>query len=472
MYNIYAIILSLLFFPLTAHAADYWVTVSLADKIGNTRIETAGRSKRGDIVNVLPVSVHPVLSDTMKSEFGIIRVSDLTRADILRYKQVWEGDGRVQDIQAFRRYKLNLTSVPVVLGENAGTISRTVIDPFITEKTQLDLSYYHFQTLLYAMTKPIRDLWNSQIERKAWAGENISTVGTGKTYSTFTDWAAAKVGDITAGNSEVAECYGAISDGLVFSGWTTDSDSKIIIRAASGEGQDGIAGGSGCILTGDDSDDPLRFGANHIEVYGFEVNGNALNRDIIDVGSGAGGDFIMHHMILHNSVATPTTTIGYAVRFPATTGTGLVYDLIMFNTPRMFHATAANSNWTAHNITAYGASCAIGVLRLNINNSYIGNCTDNYHSSITGGDNNVSSDTDAPGSTVATSKSSYTDYFVDTASDFHLKATSLSLWGIGAQDLSGTFTTDIDNVTWGTWGIGADEYVAAGGRTRMLISLK
>jgi len=55
-----------------------------------------------------------------------------------------------------------------------------------------------------------------------------------------------------------------------------------------------------------------------------------------------------------------------------------------------------------------------------------------------------------------------TDLFVDTASNYHLKAGAAAI-DVGT-DLSGTFTDDIDGVTRsGTWDIGADEYVAAGG---------
>src|SRR6185369_4337425 len=79
-------------------------------------------------------------------------------------------------------------------------------------------------------------------------------------------------------------------------------------------------------------------------------------------------------------------------------------------------------------------------------------------------DYNVSSDATAPGTNKATGKTAYTDYFVDPANgDFHLKDTSLNLFGLSGTDLSGTFTTDIDGVTRSApWDIGADQYVAAG----------
>jgi hypothetical protein len=65
-----------------------------------------------------------------------------------------------------------------------------------------------------------------------------------------------------------------------------------------------------------------------------------------------------------------------------------------------------------------------------------------------GGTGNVANSTDDP--------------FVNYASDdFHIAVGSAPI-GAG-DDLSGTFTTDIDGDTRSSWDIGADEYVAAGG---------
>jgi hypothetical protein len=69
----------------------------------------------------------------------------------------------------------------------------------------------------------------------------------------------------------------------------------------------------------------------------------------------------------------------------------------------------------------------------------------------------------SPGANEATD---WANAFVDYANgDFHVRDTDSVLYSAGT-DLSGTFTTDIDGQTRsGTWDIGADEYVAAGGST-------
>jgi len=82
---------------------------------------------------------------------------------------------------------------------------------------------------------------------------------------------------------------------------------------------------------------------------------------------------------------------------------------------------------------------------------------------VSGTDNNVSSDATAPGTTVATSKTNYSTYFVDYANgDFHLKNTGYALFGVYGVDLSGTFTTDIDGDIRSAWDVGADEYMSGG----------
>jgi hypothetical protein len=100
-----------------------------------------------------------------------------------------------------------------------------------------------------------------------------------------------------------------------------------------------------------------------------------------------------------------------------------------------------------------------------INNIAMSNATD--YTAYTFGaasDYNASSDTSAPGTTTAKSKTSYSDYFVDyTNKDFHLKGNTSSLLSLGGNSLSGIFTNDIDGDTRSAWDVGADEYVASGG---------
>lgn len=76
---------------------------------------------------------------------------------------------------------------------------------------------------------------------------------------------------------------------------------------------------------------------------------------------------------------------------------------------------------------------------------------------------NVSSDSSAPGTNVATLKTAYSTYFADYANgDFHLTDTGLNLFGISGTNMSAYFTTDFDGDTRSAWDIGPDEYVSTG----------
>jgi hypothetical protein len=101
------------------------------------------------------------------------------------------------------------------------------------------------------------------------------------------------------------------------------------------------------------------------------------------------------------------------------------------------------------------------------NNISLNNSTSDYSISVGTSDYNVSSDATATGTTVATLKTDYATYFVDhTTGDFHLTDSSATLFGISSEDLSSTFTYDIDGDTRpsdSTFGLGADYYVSTAG---------
>jgi hypothetical protein len=77
----------------------------------------------------------------------------------------------------------------------------------------------------------------------------------------------------------------------------------------------------------------------------------------------------------------------------------------------------------------------------------------------------------SPLTSVIVSKTSYTDYFVNVANDYHLKSTATDFIDAGTSSVDSFFTDDIDGVTRsGTWDIGADEYVAAAATSYIVTS--
>lgn len=82
------------------------------------------------------------------------------------------------------------------------------------------------------------------------ATEVVFTVGSGKTYSTVTEFFAAQGGDlVTADEIRVAEIYGNIYDNITTSG-TTNANCYFIIRAAPGEETTGRYEDGGAMVYG------------------------------------------------------------------------------------------------------------------------------------------------------------------------------------------------------------------------------
>jgi hypothetical protein len=143
-------------------------------------------------------------------------------------------------------------------------------------------------------------------------------------------------------------------------------------------------------------------------------------------------------------------------------------------------ANADGNRTRLQNVTVFG--CDIGIYN-SVGGGYttlenclvIGNTTTDFDArGVSWGtcDHNVSSDATAPGTTVATGKTTYADYFTDYANgNFNLKGSSNTLFGIDGEDLSATFTTDITGATrTAPWDIGAFKAPAASGQFARPIS--
>ena len=154
---------------------------------------------------------------------------------------------------------------------------------------------------------------------------------------------------------------------------------------------------------------------------------------------------------------------------PTNTGYTNIYNNFYYNCTRaIYGGSSASTTIIGYNNVALDGT--FGFLRATFYNSFAGNNSlRDYFALSASSDNLVCSDTTCNGVTnYATGKSSYSDYFVDVGSgteDYHLKDTSLNLWGLSGGDYSGIFTDDFDGDTRSAWDIGADEFVSAGGVT-------
>jgi len=278
-------------------------------------------------------------------------------------------------------------------------------------------------------------------------------------YATLSAWEAGEQRALASGEVAVAECYmfaGGLNNQCTFDGWTfADATSRIVVRAATGNRHNGVAG-AGFYLTRAAVVVSVTVAASHnvdfeyLEIDGAGYSGDLIRISAATINSNAAG------LILHDA------STSYAVS-GATSNVGVWSNVISYNCGRGYNS-GGTSGLVANNWTVYGG--AYGILRAKtINCGCFGQTTTCFLQPAAGSDYNVSSDATAPGTNKATGKTAYTDYFVDPANgDFHLKDTSLNLFGLSGTDLSATFTTDIDGVirTF-PFDIGADQYVAAGG---------
>jgi hypothetical protein len=283
-----------------------------------------------------------------------------------------------------------------------------------------------------------------------------------------------------AGDSVIAvlETYdddGALSENTIdINGWTTSSTNYINIRAPSGERHNGTlrAGTAGlgfrltctvgntyCIKS---SVNNARF--SWAQVYMDETN---------DFGQLALAGF---SQIDHNIVAGNNTHLSSGVS-QENFSSSLIYNNIIYD----FKAVAGNSHCirtdnvsvSIFNNTMYNCEDGLhpighgGTSVTAKNNLSYGNTGLDYYTAgggYTTTSKNISEDTSSPD----TSYRSKTITFANAAGrDFHLASTDTDAIDAG-DDLSATFTDDIDGVTRIVpWDIGADEYVATSTTTMM-----
>ena len=300
----------------------------------------------------------------------------------------------------------------------------------------------------------------------------------GSDYASLSAWEAGEQALYSSGDIAIADCKrtGATKDTTIVTvaGWTAGVIPKIIVNAAHRhEGKWADQRGDGnyiYVLSVGASGTALQLGNAGNEVFGLLLEKvSTAGYNSAGIGVSAVANTRISGCIVRNAGSGSTEVKGIAGE-TVNTDT-IVENSIFYNWPTagIKVQAASDSNFKIYNCTVYG--CGIGVHTYgyqdtDIKNTLALNCTTCFAGGAGPVSNyNVSSDATAPGANKATNKTAYTDYFVDPANgDFHLKNTSLALFGLSGADLSATFTTDIDGVTRSApWDIGADQYVAAGG---------
>ena len=459
-----------------ANAQDYWVYVRLEDRSGVTKSDDAGRSKRGDVVDVRPVNVQNIPSEKEKKEWKIFKAT-LTDTQVSSMLEEWED-------KAYRKNKIDVISI----GDKKGLESTSVIAPSkiqMSAKTTLDISRYEQRRRIYLVKRLFTRLAN-KIVPFAYA-ETVSTINkSGEDYNTLTLWEDAKDGDLAGDNrQETAECYdddGTLEDYLIVDGSTTDSSYYMKVTVASGDRHDGTAG-TGFLLNDNGQKNGISIRDEYTVIEWVEMDeittGNYQTSVYIYII--AGGDYsTIRNCLIHGSDDSFATSVEKGIRLIDNGGTldgieiynNVIYDLgghdgvgldCQDEDVDAYNNTIDNivGTNTGYGFKDVGGNCFI---KFKNNSATRTDDADFQNFGTPSGyeySNNMDEDGTAPG-TSAQSSITPSDQFeslVGGSEDYHLKSGADAI--DNGTSISGIFTNDIDDDTRsGDWDIGADEYVS------------
>jgi len=293
----------------------------------------------------------------------------------------------------------------------------------------------------------------------------------GGDYTSLSAWEAGEQRDLVALNEiAVAECY-SMSDttACVINGWITDATRYIRIYTPTSERHAGKWNPAKYRLEQSANWATLENYEDFVRFEGLQVDNTATGSYSQTFYSNGGGETFIDECIGRQSGAGSGGTIAECDN---SSGTLIVRDCVLYDSAdrgiRFWQANGYIYNTVIYNCNNGGIVKNNSVGSVIVKNCVVFTTADDFFSA--GGtftiDTCASDDGDG---TNAVIPANWNNVFMDIAArDFHLKSTDTDLKDKGA-DLSAAaygFITDIDGQTRsGTWDIGADEYVAAGGGT-------
>lgn len=306
-------------------------------------------------------------------------------------------------------------------------------------------------------------------------GTTNATAGANRAYASANEWEAAEQTDLdTANNIMDCLCEGVTADttAVIISGWTTSATDYIRIRTTQANRHDGKWNTSKYRLEmTSTSAIPLRAQVPYIRIEGIQA---AVANSPDSGRSGIycyGGDYVQ---VSHCIVRGKSGVAGWGIYIPTEIGPVRIWNNIIYDWDgsggQGIHAeTSGATKAYCYNNTII--DCEIGMLTAGGNdiiakNNIVQGSTTGYSGTFDGNStNNLSDHDDSPGSNPQNSK---TLTFADAANDdFHLDSGDSDAIDQGVDlsaDANLAFSDDIDgDARSGTWDIGADEFVAAGG---------
>jgi hypothetical protein len=456
------------------------------------------RSQIGDIVVVRPDNWVWGKEECLPN-FIVVKVPGMNEVEAKQYEQslmeqkgIDERGMPIMVMLRHRKYALPKTDITVIKTNTvtfsktsliANTITKTGLASEISAPINSPIAYL-WRRITKKVNPYLNIAWNYWV-KKCFAAEFLkkTVMPSGGDYTSLEACMNANEQDLTGDGWFTVEIDGTWSSAdttaVTIHNYTTTVNDYINIYTASAARHKGVYSTSYYLLYPSTDVIPLTV-TNNIDTSKCTINGLQVDgRNKTGTGGEGNGGLIYFTQYQAN-----TTVCNCLVRSKSYSGIDVqqgrgsytrIYNNIIYDTDRTAYSNAishdgANSPFIANN-TTYGFYRAFHRYGTGLYNNlvmYAANVA-LYQVTAGTGSNNATYDAtgDDPDLTAGIiNKTSYSDYFVSTTAgseDFHLKSTATDFIGAGT-DLSGTFTTDIDGVTRsGTWDIGADEYVAAGG---------
>lgn len=286
----------------------------------------------------------------------------------------------------------------------------------------------------------------------------------GGDYTTLSAWEAANQGDlVTADEVRVAECYNdwatGLDDRLVIDGSTTDATRYLRITVAAGHRHTGVPQSGFFVKKNVGYDTLLRDSDPYTRLEWLDLENTNSNGQALYANAGSG--------IYSNLIAKTAGTSQYVVGLFGQNIT--IHGALVYGGGR---GVEINSTIAANIYNSVATGCAKGFNTgselVVLKNCVAYNNTTNYSGTFAAASTNnatSSASDDAPGASSVVGITS-ADFVAAAGNDYHLAAGS-ALIGAGVN-LYADFQTDIDGDAWpssGSWDIGFDYRVAAGGGT-------
>lgn len=299
----------------------------------------------------------------------------------------------------------------------------------------------------------------------------------GGDYTSLSAWEAGRQADITGLGPEIAECSGNLSDTtqVTIDGWTTTASDYIQVITPQVDRHAGVWDGAKYRLeVAAVFNFPLRILESFVRVEGVQIRQSSTNADAyaaIRSEGGGSGDIRIEACLIRSVGGNAASGGGLRVAGSGTqtvrVRTCVIYAISQGPAIQEAMGFTGSPVLQVDNCTLIGATHAINrgdAGAVTARNCYAHGGTDAYTGTMTRTTCAHSSATSFSGSTasIAHSTANFTNV-TGGSENYHLVSGASATLLTGGTDLSADFTLDIDGETRVDWGVGADEYITAGG---------